>query len=76
MANVGNSALEMRSIAKESHGKNWSSWRFGVFLLLEKNRLLRVVLRQEIRPAQQVSSRVVGRIPTGNNLREKSSGDN
>ena len=53
MANVGNPSQETRSIAK-LNVKNWSSWRFEVTLLLEKNRLLWVVLKQELKPAQVV----------------------
>jgi hypothetical protein len=40
---------EVRQIAK-LNGKNWSSRRYGVNLLLEKNRLNRVVSKQELIP--------------------------
>ncbi|KAI9555905.1 hypothetical protein GHT06_018429 [Daphnia sinensis] len=51
MATSGQPTQEIRQIAK-LNGKNWSSWRYGVSLLLEKNRLNRVVSKQELLPPQ------------------------
>ena len=51
MAAASQPTQEIRQIAK-LNGKNWSSWRYGVNLLLEKNRLNRVVSRQELLPQQ------------------------
>ncbi|KAI9549806.1 hypothetical protein GHT06_006776 [Daphnia sinensis] len=51
MASAGSSGFEMRSIAK-LNGKNWSSWRFGDTLLLEKNKLMRVVQKVDTKPTQ------------------------
>ncbi|XP_045024030.1 uncharacterized protein LOC123469143 [Daphnia magna] len=58
MASAGSSGIEMRSIAK-LNGKNWSSWRFEVTLLLEKNKLMRVVLKVDTKPAQIVTDDVI-----------------
>ncbi|KAK4017397.1 hypothetical protein OUZ56_032709 [Daphnia magna] len=55
MAAAGQPTQEIRQIAK-LNGKNWSSWRYGVNLLLEKNRLNRVVSRQELLPPQSVAN--------------------
>ncbi|KZS01474.1 Uncharacterized protein APZ42_001859 [Daphnia magna] len=51
MATSSQPTQEIRQIAK-LNGKNWSSWRYGVNLLLEKNRLNRVVSRQELLPPE------------------------
>ncbi|KZR99092.1 Uncharacterized protein APZ42_005196 [Daphnia magna] len=51
MAASSQPTQEIRRIAK-LNGKNWSSWRYGVNLLLEKNRLNRVVSRQELLPPE------------------------
>ena len=50
MANAGPPVGEVRHIAKLNL-LNWGSWRYGISILLERNRLFRVTLRQELRPA-------------------------
>ena len=50
MANAGPPVSEVRHIAKLNL-LNWGSWRYGISILLERNRLFRVTLRQELRPA-------------------------
>ena len=50
MANAGPPVSEVRHIAKLNL-LNWGSWRHGISILLERNRLFRVTLRQELRPA-------------------------
>ena len=51
MAHTGQPVNEIRHIPK-LNGKNWSSWRYGVSLLLEKNQMLPIVLGQVVRPQQ------------------------
>ena len=50
MANAGPPVGEVRHIAKLNL-LNWGSWRYGISILLKRNRLFRVTLRQELRPA-------------------------
>ena len=50
MANAGPPVGEVRHIAKLNL-LNWGSWRYGISILLERNRLFRMTLRQELRPA-------------------------
>ena len=53
MAHIGQPGHEIRHIPK-LNGKNWSSWRYAVSLLLEKNQMLPIVMGEVLRP-QQVS---------------------
>ena len=53
MANAGPPVGEVRHIAKLNL-LNWGSWRYGISILLERNRLFRVTLRQELRPAEVI----------------------
>ena len=49
MANAVQPVQEMRHIAKLNQ-TNWGSWRYGISILLEKNKLNRVISREELRP--------------------------
>ncbi|XP_045032775.1 uncharacterized protein LOC123474586 [Daphnia magna] len=51
MANVGPPVGEVRHIAKLNL-LNWGSWRYGISILLERSKLFRVTLRQELKPAE------------------------
>ncbi|EFX64145.1 hypothetical protein DAPPUDRAFT_334541 [Daphnia pulex] len=58
MANVGPPVGEVRHIAKLNL-LNWGSWRYGISILLERNKLFRVTLRQELKPAEENRSVVM-----------------
>ncbi len=53
MANAGPPVGEVRHIAKLNL-LNWGSWRYGISILLERNNLFRVTLRQELRLAEVI----------------------
>jgi hypothetical protein len=53
MENVGPPVGEVRHIAKPNL-LNWGSWRYSISILLERNKLFRVTLRQELKPAEVI----------------------